>query len=208
MSSVRIPDRLLPERISVFRRSGELASGFDPSAGAPSITVAPPEGYVVEIAVDGSGTFGGFTVAGTSGGLPDSQALVFTGTGRKTTTLKFDKDTLVTITPTGVWAGPTATAVAKGKTGHPLKIMAALVADIPCRIDRGNPDWPGQREGVQEIEKGVLFANADAGWTPRNGDELLTTLLTSERWRLEGVPPYAGSAAIHHYELNVERVKT
>lgn len=194
---------LLDRMFSVQRRSAALYSGVTLTSAVTAL-ITPAQPYSVELQASGGTTAGTITVYGTSGGVAASQALVFPSAGGRSTTRLYDANTAITVGVTG-WTGDwVLTGYAVNLDGSRISSLTTVQASMPGRINRAKGQWPLAREGTQQRERAKLFTDPVSGWTPAEGDVIID-LDTGARWRTVSVPAFDDFAALHHYEVDVER---
>lgn len=204
---------LLNRRFNVYRRTAQVLDSVTLSA-ATAADRTPTQAYSVEVvATYSSGALGTVEVAGTSNGSPASQTLDFAslasaaGELRLTTTLRFDADTAVTLTPSGWGTDPTVVARGVNRDGSAMKHLYLLQSSWPGRIDRKHGSWGLPREGSVQVETPYVFLHRSASYVPREGDELVDTR-SSRRWRIESVPELDDFSEQHHWECPVRPQET
>ena len=210
---------LLNRSYAIYRRTSQIRESSELS-GAATASRTPGESYFVEVEVSYAGTgalpaggLGTIRVSGYSGGAAADQVLDFAGlltvkgNCRAVTTLRFDKNTAVTFTPTSWGSNPTVTARATRQDGSPLKIMYQLQSAWPGRIDRSPGQWNLTKPGALQQEAATIFLKWSGDYTPKQGDEL-TDASTSRKWRIEGNPRRDSYGQPHHWECRVSPQET
>lgn len=197
---------LADRRMTVYRRTAIVLDTIAAAASLPA-SRQPTAPSLVAVTVTGSPGTGTVTVNGTVNALPDSEALVFSGPGRKETVKRFSALTPFTTSGLADEAPPAqVTASVIGADGSPVEQSLLVVASWPMRKDAGSASWPAPRYGSAELEPTRFYFDFTSVWTPRDGDVFVDDR-TGEEWLVVGHPAQHGGGAYlpHHYEAAVKR---
>jgi hypothetical protein len=182
----------------------------DAGAAAASMTIARQpirESLVEAIVAGGTAGSGSITLVGTVGGTAGmDETLTFSGNGIQRSTQAFTALSAVTTAGlTSEVAVPTVTLRAVGRDGGPQH-QETQVAD-----DRAGTLWtPFQSRWGEGVGGSMQMADVKIAlpyeevWTPREGD-IFVDLISSERWRVVGVPTQKGAMRGRFWEIGAQR---
>lgn len=192
--------------VDIYRQSSYVV---DPATAAASMTVnrQPARRALFRIKVSGGTTGSGtVTIAGTLGGVANSQAVVFTANDEKRTTILLDAVTSVSTTGLANEATVATVSVeALDETGRPQAQEILVVSERSAQRGRGSGDWQTRKGGTIEDDEPPLVLDYEEVWTPRVGDVVKQQAAT-DKWRVEHVRVWPGPTRPQYYRLRVSRL--
>lgn len=161
----------------------------------------PVRASCVQVRVTGTAPTGTVTVAGTAGGVAETEVLTWTGLSGVIATVK--QFTAVSALTPALSGASLIDALAVGASGQPQVATYVLKAGHPVHIGPSRPKWDGSPPGHERSTQVECRVQYEETWAPRQGDVLTST--GGETWQVAGTPKSGGGMFPDHWVCRLDQ---